>query len=100
MPGLQPLEGIQHESDARLHVESARSPEAPIADAAGHGSERAERIHRIVVPEQQYGLLLGFAREVDLEMIAEIGDAVELGPASAGGEFLGGKGAAAVDRLL
>ena len=57
-------------------------------------------IHGVVVAEQQDGLLLGLAGEINLQVIAEVGHAMELRASAEGGEFLGHKCADAVDGLL
>ena len=78
MPDLQPLERVEHQRDARLHVEYARPPQAPVAGPARHRGKCAQRINRVVVTEQQHRFLLRFAGEINLQMIANIGGPVKL----------------------
>ena len=50
--------------------------------------------------QQQHGFLLGLAAEIHLQVVAEVGDAVELRAPAQRGEFFSGESTATVDRLL
>ncbi len=71
MPFLKTSERVEHQGDARLHIEDAGSSQPVVHCAAGHGGERAQRIDGVVVAEQQHRLR-GFAGEVHLQVIAKV----------------------------
>ena len=50
----------------------------PLSILHGMFAERAQRINRVVVPEQQHWLAVGLAGEVNLQTVAEIVAAMEL----------------------
>ena len=56
LPGLQGVDGVEHQRDSGFHVEHARAVQAAVGDVAGHGGERAERIDGVEVAEEQNGI--------------------------------------------
>src|SRR5579862_976968 len=67
---------------------------------ARHVGNRAEGIDGIVVSQQEDWLLQCFAGEVDLQVIAEISDAVKFSAPPKSAKLLRHKRAAAVDSVL
>jgi len=82
MPRLQRSDRVEHECDARLHVEHAGSVQAPIGDVTGHGRERSQWIDGVEVPQQQDWLGLFFAREINLQVVRIVFGAVHAGPSA------------------
>jgi hypothetical protein len=62
--------------------------EAAVIDAAGHGRKRSQGIDGVEVAEEEDRFDLGYAGEIDLEVIAEIIDAMEVRTATDEGELL------------
>jgi hypothetical protein len=67
-PVARPAESLDEDDETRLHVVGARAVRAPVLDPEGHVRERADRPHRVDVPEQEERLAL--AGEVDAEVVA------------------------------
>lgn len=91
---------MEHESDASLHIERTGTSKAVIGDGAGHGFESAHGIDGVVMAEEENGFAAGLAFEVDLEVIAEVGDAVEFGMSGECFEASGKHGGDLVARRL
>jgi hypothetical protein len=72
MPVLQGGEGVEHQGDARFHVEDAGAGQFVTHDLAGHGGERAERVDGVVMAQQQHGPGGGLAGKIYLQVIAEV----------------------------
>ncbi len=81
---MQRLDGIEHERDARLHVEHAGPVKASVGDAARHVRKRAERVYGIEVPEKEYRLDLLAPREIDLQTVPEVFGAVQASASTQG----------------
>src|ERR1700686_3603397 len=84
MPRLQRLDRMQHERDARLHVEHAGPMQASVGDVAWHGRESTQRIDSIEVSEQQDWLDLFASGEIDLHAVSEVLGAVYVGTSAKG----------------
>ena len=67
-----------------------------VGDVAGHGGESAERIDGVEVAEQQNGLELFAAGEIDLEAVGVVVGVVDAGVSADGFEASGEEGAHAV----
>src|SRR4029077_14720990 len=89
VPGLQSFDGEEHQGKAGFHVENAGALQAAIFYAAGHGGERSQRIDRVEVAEEEDGLGVCGAGEIDLEVVAEFFGAMEMGTSAKQREFLG-----------
>src|SRR5208337_2029380 len=95
VPGLQSLDGVEHERDAGLHVEHAGAVQAAGGGVAGHGGERAQGIDGVEVAEEEDGLELFpcwiasliWSREIDLQVVAEVFGAVNMGVSAYGFEI-------------
>jgi hypothetical protein len=88
VPGLQSVEGEEHQRYAGFHIEDARAIEASVVDAAGHGWNSAEGVNGIEVSEYENGLGVRGSREVDLQVVTVLFRAVEVGVSAKLGELL------------
>ncbi len=100
VPRLQRGDRIEHESDARFHVEHAGTVHAALGDVAGHGGESAKRIYGVEVAEKQNRLELFAAGKVDLNAVRIVVGLVDAGVAAHGLEASGEEGAHAIGSRL
>ena len=89
VPGLQRLDGVEHQSDAGFHVEHAGAVQASVGDVAGHVGERAEWVDGVEVAEEQDGLHFFAAGEIDLQVVAESVGGMHSGASAEGFESFG-----------
>ena len=90
---------MEHQCDAGFHIEDAGAGQFVAVGTARHGGERAQRVDRVVVTEQQ-DRLTRLAGEVRLQVIAEVFCLVNPDLAAELGKFLGNRLGDAVDSGL
>ena len=77
VPGAQSFKSMQDQGNAGLHIERARSRETSVCYAAGHRGERAHGIYRVDVSQEKDRLAFAAPREVHLQVVAEVRDAMK-----------------------
>src|SRR5581483_9116074 len=68
------FEHVQGKRNTCFNVEHARPMKPALGHTARHLRNRANGVHRVQMPEQQYRLLLSSSSglEIDLQMVAEL----------------------------
>jgi hypothetical protein len=80
---------VEHQRNARLHIEHAGASKFVVHNPAWHIRQRAQWVYGVVVAKQQNRLTAGFSGEINLKVIAEIVGAVNSGLAPHGSKPFG-----------